>query len=100
MVVDTPPLLGVSYFLTQTTFKSRGNEMAKPRLPYLRTDLKLSLPAAVVAEVDLLLEDPLTRKPRYGAKSRLITALLKDWIARTKGDSGEPIPTLEELQTS
>lgn len=72
----------------------------KPRKPYIRADWKLSLPAALAGEVDLMLEDPLTRKPRYGARARLIEAMLRRWIAEQRGEPLDtlPIPTILELR--
>jgi hypothetical protein len=69
----------------------------RPLTPHLRAEWKLSLHAAVAAEVDLLLEDPLTRKPKYGARSRLIEALLDNWLSQQRGGSSKPIPNREEL---
>jgi len=69
----------------------------RPLTPHLRAEWKLSLRAAIAAEVDLMLEDPLTRKPKYGARSRLIESLLDDWIARQKGGPSSAIPSREEL---
>jgi len=63
----------------------------------LRAEWKLSLRAAIAAEVDLMLEDPLTRKPKYGSRSKLVESLLDEWIARQKGDPSGPVPTREEL---
>lgn len=72
--------------------------MPRPRNPYLRADWKICLPAPLAAEIDLMLEDPLTRKPKYGARSKLIESLLSEWIER--GRSGQPFgPTLETLRS-
>jgi hypothetical protein len=73
--------------------------VGKPRKPYLRADWKLSLPAELAARVDLMLEDPLTRKPKYAARARLAEALFRRWIAESTGD-GNPttVPTLAELR--
>ena len=80
------------------TLTKREPALPRPRSPYLRADYKLSLPAALVAEVDLLLEDPLTKRPRYGAKSKLVEALLRSWLAGMRGTTSTfPIPSLEEL---
>lgn len=38
----------------------------------------LSIPTSVAAKTDLLLLDPLTNKPRYGSRSKLVTTLLRD----------------------
>lgn len=41
---------------------------------------KLSLPQSVTAPVALLLTDPLTGLPKHGARARLVTQLLKEWL--------------------
>lgn len=74
--------------------------MPRPRLPYFRAFLKVSLPAELLAEVQLLLEDPLTKKPRYGAQAKLIEALLRNWLAENRGDAPLPIPTLTDLRSN
>lgn len=72
----------------------------RPRNPELRADVKLSMPASLVAEVDLLLVDPLTKKPKYGARSKLTAALWQNWLAHMKGDNPQsPAPTIEQLVT-
>lgn len=72
--------------------------MARPRIPYLRADYKVSLPAPLAAEVDLMLEDPLTKKPKYGARSLLIEALLREWLAKIKGQNDIETPSLSDLR--
>ena len=72
--------------------------MPRPRSPYLRADVKLSLPAAIAAQVDLTLEDPLTRKPRYSARSKLTAKLYEIWLAHIHGQPVPPFPTLDELR--
>ena len=74
--------------------------MSRPRSPFLRADYKISLPAAVCAEVDLLLLDPITRKPKYGARSKLIEGLLREWLAKQKGKTITLAPTLQELKSA
>lgn len=73
--------------------------MARPRNPELRANYKLSIPAPLAAEVDLLLIDPITRKPKYGARSKLIAALLRNWLATYHdGLNVSPaVPTVAEL---
>lgn len=77
-----------------------GSMVGKPRKPYLRADWKLSLPAELAARVDLVLEDPLTRKPKYAARARLVEGLLRNWLAQNTGDISEiaSVPTLTELR--
>jgi metal-responsive CopG/Arc/MetJ family transcriptional regulator len=70
----------------------------RPRVPYLRVDFKVSLPAALAAEIDLMFSDPITNRPKYGARAKLIQALLEDWLAGQRGESKRHIPSLEELR--
>lgn len=74
--------------------------MARPRNAHLRTTMKLSMPAPTVAKLDLLFEDPLTGRPKYGARSRLIDALLRRYFAEIEGDVLPDLPTLTELRNS
>lgn len=69
----------------------------RPRKPYIRAEFKVSLPAALVAEVDILLNDPLTNRPKYGARARLVESLLRAYLARLKGQEEEKPPTVEQL---
>lgn len=46
----------------------------------LRKDWKISLPATLAGAVEFELLDPLTKKPRYAERSRLIAALLAAWL--------------------
>lgn len=72
--------------------------VGKPRKPYLRADWKLSLPAELASRIDLMLEDPLTRKPRYAARARLMEGLLRRWIAESTGEPAPAVPTLTDLR--
>ncbi len=78
--------------------EQKSHALSRPRSTYLRADLKVSVPAALAAELDLLLEDPLTRRRKYGSLSRLVEALLREWLAAQKGESIQPIPSIAELQ--
>ena len=42
----------------------------------------LSLPLPLVAEVELHLLDPFTRKVSYGARTELIQTLLREWLEK------------------
>lgn len=70
----------------------------RPRVPYLRVDFKVSLPAALAAEIDLMFVDPLTNRPRYGARAKLVQALLEGWLADQRGETKKHIPSLQELR--
>ena len=43
---------------------------------------KCQVPTDVAAKVDLLLQDPLRGVPVYGARSALVTQLLRNWLAQ------------------
>jgi len=42
---------------------------------------KVSIPSSIAAPTALLLSDPLTGRPRHGARAELITRLLREWLA-------------------
>lgn len=44
----------------------------------------VSLDGSIAAQVELLLSDPLTGRPRHGARAKLINQLLADWLERQK----------------
>lgn len=54
-----------------------------PRRPNneMRTEWKISLPATLAGQIEMLLLDPITGKPRYGARRQLIEGLLTEWLA-------------------
>jgi hypothetical protein len=70
----------------------------RPRSSELRAEMKLSLKASTVARVDLALMDPLTRKPRYGARSILVEGLLEEWLSKNEADPAQPPLPLEPRQ--
>ena len=72
--------------------------LSRARIQYLRSDIKASIPAALAAEVDLLLEDPLTKRRKYGALSKLLESLLRNWLADQKGEPRTEVPSLSDLQ--
>ena len=53
---------------------------------------KLSLPLSVTAPVSLLLSDPLTGLPKHGARAKLITKLLQDWLDTQKKGAMQEAP--------
>lgn len=65
--------------------------MPRHASPDLRKDWKISLPATLAGAAEYQLFDPVTKKPRYGQRSKLIARLLARWIADCKGEP--PIPT-------
>lgn len=55
--------------------------MARPRSPQEMYLLKVSLPKSILQVMDLHLIDPMTGKVKYGARSRLMTELISNWLA-------------------
>ena len=47
-------------------------------------EVKLTLPIEVASDLELLLFDPVRGKIEYGARSHLITDLLRGWIEAEK----------------
>jgi metal-responsive CopG/Arc/MetJ family transcriptional regulator len=71
--------------------------MGRPFSDRLRSDWKLSIDASLAAEVDLRLEDPVTRKPKYGARSQLVQLLLRDYLNRLDGKERAPLPSIQQI---
>jgi hypothetical protein len=62
---------------------------------------KLSIPATLAGQIEFALLDPVTKKTKYGARNKLVTALLERWTAEqrnTQEDLLPPIPTIEQLR--
>jgi len=55
--------------------------MPRHTTPDLRKDWKISLSATLAGAVEHQLFDPITGKPRYAERSRLISTLLAAWLA-------------------
>lgn len=54
--------------------------------PYLQ--VKVNIPFDVNAKLEEALWDPLLKKPRYGGRSELITALIREWLAKQQDLKG------------
>ena len=63
------------------------------------TKWNLHLPSSLAEQVEKALADPLTGKTRHGARSRLITRLLREWMReRERALETAPEFTNEELE--
>lgn len=71
--------------------------MARPFNPDLTRNWKLSLPATLAGKIDFVLEDPVTRKPIYGSRNKLVAALLEQWLARESGKAEAELPAIPTL---
>ncbi len=47
----------------------------------------ISLPGTLVYQIEILNIDPLTNKVRYGALSKLITQLLREWVQKQQKEA-------------
>lgn len=70
--------------------------MPRPTNPDLMKDWKIPLPATLAGAVEFELFDPLTKKPRYGERSKLIAFLLAEWLAG-RGRKIEVDPPSDDL---
>ena len=60
---------------------------------------KILLHASLAGRLEFMLVDPVHQKPIYGARAKLIRALLENWIAEQSGSAPLPIPSLMELRS-
>lgn len=74
--------------------------MARPLNDEPTVDWKILLPAPLAGRIEFMLTDPIHQKPIYGARAKLIRALLENWIAEQSGSPPLPVPTLMELRAS
>lgn len=71
--------------------------------PELMKNWKIPVRASLAGKVELTLTDPVTREPRYGARTKLVDALLEHWLDSLQGkpiEERHPLPTLEELRSA
>ncbi|MFQ5741953.1 MAG: hypothetical protein ACE5HV_00010 [Acidobacteriota bacterium] len=52
-------------------------------------EITLSLPSSLVAKVDLLLWDPVRNRPKYAARSTLVSRLLKEWTEEQQEEEND-----------
>lgn len=69
--------------MTTAPYSWDNKTMPKQR-PEKLAKIKVSLPASLLAQVDIHFFDPVTGKPRYGARSALIERLLRKWVREQK----------------
>lgn len=63
-------------------------------LPYRVTKWKVSLPTRTAARVEMRLSNISGTGPQYGARSKLINALLEEWLDLPEGDQQSQIENL------
>lgn len=56
----------------------------------------ISVPRHVMAEVRLLLLDPLGKRVKWGSLSRLIASLLEEWVAKQRRTGGTEAQILRQ----
>lgn len=56
------------------------------------------MPATIAGTIEFMVLDPATGKPKYGARNKLVVALLSKWIAEQRREAVIPtVPTREQL---
>lgn len=71
-----------------------------PRPPRdLYIQWKITLSAELAGRVEYALMDHLAGRPIYGARAKLIEAMLEHWLAIQRGENPPPIPSIEDLRT-
>lgn len=59
----------------------KDTKMARPFNPDLTKNWKVCLPAPLAARVELALFNPVTKKPAYGDRGKVIAEALEIWLA-------------------
>jgi len=72
--------------------------MGRPSNPDLTLPWKINMPATLAGKVEYLLWDAIHNKPRYGARNKLIVALLESWLSEQETGAKTPVPTLADLK--
>jgi len=67
--------------------------VARPYNPELTKSWKVVLPATLAGTVELYLMDAIHKKPRYGSRAALLTALLSRWADWQK----DPQPSASDV---
>ena len=63
--------------------------MPRPKHSDPPVEWRVNVPESLAAQIELLLFDPVRNTIRYGGRSRLITALLREWAEKQR----RPIPS-------
>lgn len=56
----------------------------RPRNPQKPKEIQITLPEALLMELNLLFFDPAKGRPKYGARSKLIENLLREYLGKLK----------------
>ena len=68
----------------------------------LLRDWKIPVPATTAGKIEMVLGDPITGVPKYGARTKLIASLLEHWLDTVAGKplaERSPLPSVEELRS-
>lgn len=85
----------------QVPLSPEVSSMPRPMNDDLYIRWKLVIPATLAGKIEYMLTDPVHQKPIYGSRTKLISALLENWIAQQQGKVGDmlpPVPSLTELR--
>jgi hypothetical protein len=65
--------------------------MPRPHNEDFSISWKLNMPATLAGTIEYMLLDPVTRKPKYGARNKLVISLLRQWEYENRGRSSAEI---------
>ena len=75
--------------------------MPRPHLPVRPIEVAFSLPSDLIAAVEIHLWDPINNRAKYGARSKLVAALLREWLRlRENSPTGREPLTNDEASAS
>jgi hypothetical protein len=61
----------------------------RPPRTFRVVNWKVQVPETTAGPIELLLCNPLTGRPQYGARGALVTRLLDEWLARVRANPAE-----------
>lgn len=71
--------------------------MPRRNNPDLIRNWNVALPATLAGRMEFVLTDEITKKPIYGARTKLISALLDRWLEEQKGTPDENLPLVPSI---
>lgn len=72
--------------------------MPRPRKSIRTVEINVVIPMDLSAAMDQLLWDPVLQKPKYGARSELVTKLLTDWVVANSPDFAQAESEIPDLE--
>lgn len=74
-----------------------SSPMPRRRNPDFMKDWKIPISATLAGRMEYVLTDNITKRPIYGARTRLLSALLERWLEEQKGTPHSELPHVPSL---